>query len=114
MLAYLPQHIAEATTVSTAVAIGIRALIALVTGRLGSLPQQDQSGNWTANRVRGVAVGLLLIAGGLASSGFLVHAEPPGGSPNHWGTTGDRIAFGAWLTFLVTISAYSLWRDKQQ
>jgi hypothetical protein len=112
MLAYLPQHLSELGTVALAVAIAVRAVPTLITGRMGSLPDRNR-GFWTSGRVRAMAVISLLLAAGVAIAGFVIPAEPSGGFRNHWGTRADRTAEAVWLVFLAAITGYGLWRDRR-
>lgn len=113
VLAYLPRYIADASALVAAIGIALRALVALITGRLAGMAPPDEGGVWTRPRVRMAAIVALLVAAGIALLGFVLPAEPPGGLHNHWGGTSDRVAFGIWVAFMAAITAYGLWRDRR-
>src|SRR6266705_3227668 len=91
-LAYLPQHLAEIVGLAIAT-FGIgSALPVLIRGSDPELPA------WSRARVRLIAAAAVLFSIGAGVSGFLLDAEPPGGTAGgHWGTTADKALLGIWL-----------------
>ena len=106
-LAYLPQHLAEIVGLTIAT-FGIgSALPVLIRGSDPELPA------WSRARVRLIAAAAVLFSIGAGVSGFLLDAEPPGGTAGgHWGTTADKALVGIWLVGIGSI-AFHVYRKRQ-